>query len=109
MNNLNLTSEEYFGTNHVRIGNDLGLSISYISLAKLFVPRYIFLLKQILLVPQICKNIVSLHKFAFDNDVFFEFHSSYFLSRINAQRSLFITTNLRMVSTDSCIRLHHRQ
>jgi hypothetical protein len=30
-------------------------------------------------VPHICKNLFSVRQFAFDNDVFFEFHSSFFI------------------------------
>uniref|UniRef100_A0A151UEF3 Uncharacterized protein n=1 Tax=Cajanus cajan TaxID=3821 RepID=A0A151UEF3_CAJCA len=34
-------------------------------------------LNNLLLVPSITKNLVSVSQFARDNDVFFEFHSNY--------------------------------
>jgi hypothetical protein len=35
-------------------------------------------LRKVLLVPQIAKNLLSVHKFSRDNDVFFEYHPWYF-------------------------------
>jgi hypothetical protein len=51
MNNLNLTAEEYAGSNQVRVGNGTGLSISHIGSTSLFASRHSFILNQLLLVP----------------------------------------------------------
>jgi hypothetical protein len=79
LQNLNISSEEYFGQDQIRIGNGIGLSISHSGSATLSLTRHKFLLNQLLHVPQICKNLLFVRQFAFDNDVFFEFHSSFFI------------------------------
>jgi hypothetical protein len=76
---LNLTSEEYSGSDQIRVGNGLGLSISHMGSATISNSRRQFILKQLFLVPNIFKNLISISQFATDNDVFFEFHSSYFV------------------------------
>jgi hypothetical protein len=76
---LNLTSEEYSGSDQIRVGNGSGLSISHMGSATISNSRRQFILKQLFLVPNICKNLLSVSQFATDNDVFFEFHSSYFV------------------------------
>jgi len=55
------------------------LNISHTGTAFLPLSRRKFILHQILHVPSICKNLPPVRKFAHDNSVFFEFHSSYFL------------------------------
>jgi len=79
LQNLNISSEEYSGQDQIRIGNGTGLSISHSGSATLSLSRRKFLLNQLLHVPHICKNLLSVRQFASDNDVFFEFHSSFFV------------------------------
>jgi len=55
------------------------LPISHVGSASFIFSRRKFILNQLLRVPSISKNLLSVQKFAFDNSVFFEFHSSYFL------------------------------
>jgi hypothetical protein len=74
LQNLNISSEEYSGQDQIRIG----LSISHSGSTALSFSRRNFLLKQLLHVPNICKNLLSVRQFSLDNDVFFEFHSSFF-------------------------------
>lgn len=60
------------------MGNGQGLSITSIGSTKFLSPTnpHITLsLNNLLLVPSITKNLVSVSKFANDNKVFFEFHS----------------------------------
>jgi hypothetical protein len=78
LQNLNISSEEYSGQDQIRIGNGTGLSISHSDSASLSFSRRKFLLKQLLHVPNMCKNLLSVRQFALDNDVFFESHSSFF-------------------------------
>jgi hypothetical protein len=55
------------------------LSIKHIGSASLSLSCHKFLLKQLLHVPLICRNLLSVRQFAFDNSVFFEFYHSYFV------------------------------
>jgi hypothetical protein len=79
LQNLNLAQEEYHGQDQIRIGNGTGLNISHTGTAFLPLSHRKFILNQLFHVPSICKNLLSVRKFALDNSVFFEFHSSYFL------------------------------
>jgi len=79
MANLNLRSEDYTGTNQVLVGNGVGLHISQIGSSILTPSKTLFVLKQLLLVPEIQKNLISVQKFCSDNLVFFEFHDCFFL------------------------------
>lgn len=77
--NLNISADEYSGNDQIQVGNDTGLNISHIGTSKFHAHSHSFLLDQILVVPSIQKNLISVQKFAKDNNVFFEFHDSYFL------------------------------
>jgi hypothetical protein len=79
LQNLNLSSKEYAGQDQIRIGNGLGLPILYSGSTSLTLSRHQFLLNQLLHVPHICKNLLLVHQFAFENSVFFEFQSSHFI------------------------------
>ena len=77
LNNLNLACE-YRGNNRVQIGNGTGLPISNIGCSYL-IPTHSsrhtrLILKNLLHVPAIKKNLISVAQFSFDNNVFFEFH-----------------------------------
>jgi hypothetical protein len=61
------------------VGNGTGLSINHIGSAHLSWPNRSFILKNLLHVPSICKILLSVSKFAHDNSVFLEFHSSFFV------------------------------
>lgn len=69
---------EYTGGGKVSIGNGSGLSIPHIGSSVLNShtshSSHIFHLHDLLRVPNITKNLISLSKFAQDNNVFFEFH-----------------------------------
>jgi hypothetical protein len=56
MANLNLWSEDYTGSDHVRVGNSAGLQISQIGSSILTPLKTPFVLKQLLLVPEIQKK-----------------------------------------------------
>jgi len=77
LQNLNISFEEYSKQDQIHIGNGTSPSISYSGSASLSFSRRKFLLKQLLHVPNICKNLIYVRQFALDNDVFFEFHSSF--------------------------------
>ena len=76
LNNLNLHSESYDGPDQIQVGNGTHLAIKNIGASKLSPSN--FILRNILHVPQITKNLLSVQKFTHDNNVFLEFHPSYF-------------------------------
>jgi hypothetical protein len=79
LQNLNLYAEEYTGQDQIRIENCTGLPILHSGSTSLSLSNHPFLLQQLLYVPTICKNLLSIHQFALENSVFFEFHSSHFI------------------------------
>lgn len=78
-NNLNVHGEEYPGTDQIQVGDGSSLSITHTSTATLPTSSTSFVLDKILVVPQITKNLISVQKFAQDNNVYFEFHNTFFL------------------------------
>jgi hypothetical protein len=79
LQHLYLSTEDYHGQDQIHVGDGTGLPITHIGSPSLILTRHQFLLKQLLHVPLICKNLLSVRKFALNNSIFFEFHSSYFV------------------------------
>ena len=74
LGNLNISSE-YHGGKKLMLGNGLGISISHIGQAHFKTANSrTLLLNNLLHVPDISKNLLSVSQFAKDNKVFFEFH-----------------------------------
>jgi hypothetical protein len=86
--NLNVHSEEYLGSDQIRVGNGKGLSVAHTGTTKLSTPHSSFLLKNVLHVPKITKNLISVQKFTRDTDTFMEFHPSYFLVKDRPTKKL---------------------
>jgi hypothetical protein len=78
LNNLSIHSE-YDGTDEVVLGDGSGLTVSHIGSLTLKSKHKNFILKDTLCVPDISKNLISVHHFTAQNNVFIEFHSSHFL------------------------------
>ncbi|KAF7831079.1 Retrovirus-related Pol polyprotein from transposon TNT 1-94 [Senna tora] len=68
--------QPYDGEEQVHIANGSGLKISGIGFSKLLTNGSTLKLNQILHVPDVSKNLLSISKFAKDNNVYFEFHSN---------------------------------
>jgi len=90
MKNLNLKAEEFHSSDQIRIGNGKGLSIHHIGHTCLFSPTLQFDLLNVLHVPKISKNLLSVHKFTFDTNTFFEFHPDYFLLKDRRSKKLLL-------------------
>uniref|UniRef100_A0A2N9J5B9 Integrase catalytic domain-containing protein n=1 Tax=Fagus sylvatica TaxID=28930 RepID=A0A2N9J5B9_FAGSY len=88
--NLNVHAEEYTGTDQIRVGNGKGLPVAHIGTTSLSTPHSSLLLKDVLHVPQITKNLVSVQKFTSDTNTFFEFHPDYFLVKDRPTRKLLL-------------------
>ena len=71
-----LTGSEYEGSEQVFVGNGQGMDIEHIGKYCLISKssKSAFTLQDLLHVPSITKNLISVSKFARDNKVFFEFH-----------------------------------
>lgn len=74
LHNLNLTSDAYPGSDQIHVGNGTSLSINHIGSALISSSRGSFILNQLVHVPSICKNLLSVCQFAHDHSVFFQFH-----------------------------------
>ena len=70
---------KYDGTDEVVIGDGSGLHVSHIGSLDLKSPTRTFHLNDTLCVPNIRKNLISIHHFTSQNNVFVEFHPLFFL------------------------------
>jgi len=82
--NLNLKTEEYTGSDQLRVGNGTGLSFHHIGNAQLSTPTLPFTLYNVLHVPHITKNLLSVHYFTKATNTYFEFHPFHFLMKDRA-------------------------
>jgi hypothetical protein len=76
--NLNLNAETYSGSEQIRMGNGNGVSIEHIGDTHLSTPTTSFLLRNVLHVPLVTKNLLSVHKFTLNTNTYIEFHPWYF-------------------------------
>nr|DAD43508.1 TPA_asm: hypothetical protein HUJ06_001738 [Nelumbo nucifera] len=72
-------SQEYTGSEKVQVGNGSGLAINHVGRSTLTFDNQSFLFTNILHVPSISKNLVSVSQFTRDNNLIVEFHSSHFV------------------------------
>ncbi|KAD6119808.1 hypothetical protein E3N88_11079 [Mikania micrantha] len=84
--------EPYYGENNLHVGNGTALPILHIGSKRFFSPNKTFSLTDILHVPQIKRNLLSVQKFCHDNDVFFEFHSTFFVVKDKFTRTTLLTS-----------------
>lgn len=87
----------YSGTDQVHMGNGQGLVISSLGSAKFSSPynsNTILSLNNLLLVPHITKNLVSVSQFARDNNVFFDFHPHSCFVKSQVSRQVLLKGNL---------------
>ena len=79
------------------MGNGTGLEISHIGLSVFpssSSPNKVLFLKNILRVPAIKKNLLSVSQFARDNNVYFEFHPKVCFVKYRSNHSLLLQGNL---------------
>lgn len=67
---------EYKGFNKVLFGNRTSLNISSVDQSSFTSNDHVFRLKNMLHIPHITKNLISISKFTKDNNVIFEFDSN---------------------------------
>ncbi|MFS7924165.1 putative RNA-directed DNA polymerase [Helianthus anomalus] len=83
--------ETYYGSDSLHVGNGKGLPILHIGSKNLHSPNRTFHLRNILHVPQIKQNLLSVQKFCYDNHVYFEFHASFFCVKDEATHTTLLT------------------
>ena len=94
LSNLNISSE-YHGGNQLVLGNGSGVDISHVGESYIKSATHkTFLLKNLLHVPAITKNLLSVSQFAKDNDVFFEFHSTHCLVKDQVSKQVILEGSL---------------
>lgn len=87
----------YTGSDHVLMGNGQGLHISSVGCSKFqspFAPNITLALKNLLHVPSITKNLLSVSQFAKDNAVYFEFHPSTCLVKSQGSNQILLKGDL---------------
>jgi hypothetical protein len=82
--------EKYQRTDQVTTVNGQGMYIHYIGQTKFCTTSRVLILRNILHVPSITKNLLSVKKFAIDNHVFFEFHPHFLLVKDLATKEVLI-------------------
>jgi hypothetical protein len=66
--------DAYNGTDQIHAANGAGMEISHIGTSVIPTPCRNLVLNNVLHVPSANKNLISVHKFTLDNDIFIEFH-----------------------------------
>ena len=76
----NLNSHcEYQGPDTIKVGDGTGLRILHTGSSSIQTPHKSLLLNKILHVPSITQNLLTISQFTRDNNVYFEFHPSFFV------------------------------
>lgn len=78
------------------MSNDAGFSISSIGSSTITHNGHAFNLHNILLIPHIKKNLMSISKFVHDNHIFLEFHPNYSLVKDLNSKKVLLQGSLKM-------------
>jgi hypothetical protein len=78
LNNLTVR-DKYKGHDKVNTASGQGMEICHVGHSIVHNPVQNFHLRKILHVPHASKNLLSVHRFTYDNRVFIEFHPFFFL------------------------------
>jgi hypothetical protein len=87
--------EQYRGKDHVQAANGTGMRITHIGQSIIPTSSHPLHLKNILHVPSVTRNLLSVKKFTSDNNVFFEFHPWYFLVKDRDSREVLLRGGCR--------------
>jgi hypothetical protein len=78
--------DKYRGNDRVNTAGGHGMIISHVGHSTVRTPAHNFHLTDVLHVPHASKNLLSVHKFTYDNRVFIEFHPFFFLIKDQVTR-----------------------
>jgi histone deacetylase 1/2 len=87
--------EHYQGKDQVHAANGQGMRITHIGHASIPSSSHTLHLRNILHVPKITRNLLSVKKFTYDNNAFFEFHPWYFLIKDQDSRRILLRGGCR--------------
>jgi histone deacetylase 1/2 len=87
--------EHYHGKDQVQTANGTGMRITHIGQSIIPTQAQPLHLKNILHVPSVTRNLLSVKKFTYDNNVFFEFHPWYFLVKDRDSREVLLRGGCR--------------
>jgi hypothetical protein len=82
--------EAYTGSDQIHTVNGAGMEISHVGSSIIPTSTRNLILKNVLHVPTVTKNLISVHKFTLDNDMFIEFHPFYFLIKDHKTRKVLL-------------------
>ena len=85
-----MRADEYTSTEQIRVGNGKSLPIKHLGTSHLFTPHNSFCLNNVLHVPNISQNLLSVQKFTTDTNTFFEFHPKLFYVKDQATRKILL-------------------
>lgn len=91
LHNLNLSSEQYNGSKQIRVGDGSTQPIQHFGDSSFSSHTSSFFLHDLLHIPSITKNLVSVCKFCVDNNCFFEFHDSHFSVKDKLSEKILLT------------------
>jgi hypothetical protein len=87
--------ERYHGKDNVQTANGTGMHITHIGQSKIPTSSHYLHLRNILRVPSVTRNVLSVKRFKYDNNVYFEFHPWYFLIKDRASREVLLRGGCR--------------
>ena len=94
LNNLTM-KKQYHGKDNVQTADGTGMHITHIGQSIIPTSTHPLHLKEILHVPSVTRNLLSVKRFTYDNNVFFEFHPWYFLIKDRASREVLLRGGCR--------------
>nr|KYP53212.1 Retrovirus-related Pol polyprotein from transposon TNT 1-94 [Cajanus cajan] len=96
LNNLG-SKTDYTGQDKIHMGNGQAIGINHTGTSFFHTPMSskIFTLKELLHVPHITKNLLSVSKFCKDNNVYVEFHTNYCLVKSQDSKETLLRGNLK--------------
>jgi hypothetical protein len=78
--------DEYSGNDQIHMASGAGTKIQQIGPSIVHMPDRKLLLNNVLYVPAANKNLITIHRFTTDNNVFLEFHPNFFLVKDQATK-----------------------
>jgi hypothetical protein len=82
--------DAYNGTNQIHTANETGMEITNVGTSIIPTLHRNLVLNNVLHVAATTKNLISVHKFTLDNDMFIKFHPFYFLIKDQKMRKVLL-------------------